>query len=99
MRNTISLDICENYIADSILHNDEDIGNQARIKRLLSLVKKVVAEELTPKQRLMCSMYYFDRIDMTTIAETLGVNKSTVSRTIARGLRRVNERLKYYRFR
>lgn len=98
MRNTISLDFCENYIADSRL-DEQDENNGNRIKRAAFLVKRVIAQELTPRQREMCSMYYFQKLDMPTIAQELGVNKSTVCRTIARGLARVTARLKYYKLR
>lgn len=52
-------------------------------------------EELTPRQRQMVHMYYVDQMLMRDIADTLGVNVSTVSRTIARGRKRLQRCLRY----
>lgn len=52
-------------------------------------------EELTPRQRQMVHMYYIDQMLMRDIADTLGVNVSTVSRTIARGRKRLQRCLRY----
>lgn len=52
-------------------------------------------EELTPRQRKMVHMYYVDQMLMRDIADTLGVNVSTVSRTIARGRKRLQRCLRY----
>ena len=52
-------------------------------------------EELTPRQRQVVHMYYIDQMLMRDIAETLGVNVSTVSRTIARGRARLKRCLRY----
>lgn len=52
-------------------------------------------EELTPRQRQMIHMYYIDQMLMRDIADALGVNVSTVSRTIARGRNRLRRCLRY----
>ena len=63
------------------------------------LLSKKLAEairmELTPRQRQMVELYYLRQKPMVQIAEELGVNVSTVSRTIARGRRRLRNCLRY----
>lgn len=91
----ISLDVCENYISEE----GEPSDNRIKRERLTKLIRVIIAEELTARQRDMCSMYYYKHMTMPEIAEHFGVNKSTVSRTIARGLNRINQRVKYYKLR
>ena len=52
-----------------------------------------LAEELTPRQQQVVHMYYVDQ--MRDIADTLGVNVSTVSRTLGRGRDRLRRCLRY----
>lgn len=54
-----------------------------------------VAEELTPRQSEMVRLYFIKQMPMREIASTLGVNVSTVSRTISRGKRRLHRALRY----
>ena len=58
-------------------------------------VKLAIEEELTARQREMISMYYLQQIPMPEIAKLLGVNVSTVSRTIKRGRVRLKRCLRY----
>lgn len=44
----------------------------------------LLAESLTEAQRLYATLYYVHKLSMHSIAESFGVNVSTVSRTIAR---------------
>ena len=52
-------------------------------------------EELTPRQKQMVRMHYVEQRTMPDIAVELGVAVSTVSRTIARGKRRLRRCLRY----
>jgi RNA polymerase sigma factor (sigma-70 family) len=58
-------------------------------------MKLAIADELTIRQREMISMYYLQGIPMPEIARELGVNVSTVSRTIKRGRRRLKRCIRY----
>ena len=54
-----------------------------------------VAAELTPRQREVLALYMERDMNVTQIAAVLGVNKSTVSRSLHRALRRLERCLRY----
>lgn len=62
---------------------------------LLKNLSRAIGEELTERQRELVTLYYIDRLSMSEIAEMLGVNVSTVSRTIKRGRARLHRCLRY----
>lgn len=66
--------------------------NSEQLRRLRQNLRRAREQELTDRQREMVSLYYDQGMTMPQIAERLGVNRSTVSRT----LRRARDRL--YRF-
>lgn len=51
--------------------------------------------ELTPRQREMVFLYYDRGLKMSQIAQKLGVNRSTVSRTVKRAKQRLYRCLRY----
>lgn len=67
-------------------------GELRRLRRNLSTVREL---ELTPRQRLVLTMHYEQGMRVTQIAAALGVNKSTVSRTISRAEARLKRYLRY----
>ena len=75
------------------LENAED--NAEQLERLRRNLRKAREAELTQRQQQMLRMYYDEGKSMTKIAMLLHVNKSTVSRTIARGRSRLQRCLKY----
>lgn len=64
-------------------------------KSVESRIACAMDEELTARQRQMVRMYYLEQKTMPDIARELGVGVSTVSRTIARGRRRLRRCLRY----
>ena len=74
----------------------EEAGdNSLRRQRLLQNLPRAVEQELTPRQREMLALYYYENMNMRQIAVRLGVNKSTVSRTLKRGRQRLYRCLRY----
>ena len=71
---------------------DED--NSRRLRRLRRRLPDAMAE-LTPRQRQMVDMQFQEELTVTEIARRLGVNKSTVSRTLCRARRRLHRILQY----
>ena len=71
-------------------------GDNGKTRALLARnLTKAVKEELTPKQRETLEMYFVHSMTMPEIAEMQGVNVSTVSRSISRGLGRLERCLRY----
>lgn len=83
-------------IASLCLWRQEESGdNRERIRRLLSNLPLAVQQELTPRQREILRLHFTDGMSVTAIAEKLGVNKSTVSRSLARSIERLYKSLRY----
>ena len=69
--------------------------NSEQHERLLRNLPKVIKFELTPRQRQVVVMYYFQRKNIPEIAAELGLSRSTISRTLKRGRDRIQKYLKY----
>lgn len=69
--------------------------NSDQLNRLRRNLRKAREQELTPRQRQMLQMYFDDGQSMVEIADVLGVNRSTVSRTLMRARRRLYRCLRY----
>ena len=77
------------YLRATAADNDEMI---ARLKRNLRIAR---AEELTPRQAQVLRLYFDEHMTMEAVGETLGVSKSTVSRTLSRATARLKKCLRY----
>ena len=58
-------------------------------------LRRAREQELTPRQREMVFLYYDRGLKMSQIAQKLGVNRSTVSRTVKRAKQRLYRCLRY----
>ena len=56
--------------------------NSAQMSRVKRNLLRALREEVTPRQREMLLLYYGEQLNMRQIGTRLGVDKSTVSRTI-----------------
>ena len=77
------------WMAANAEDNESDIR---RLKRNLRLARE---EELTERQRQLLRMRYVENKTVSAIARELGVDKSTVSRTLTRAIARLRKVLKY----
>lgn len=83
-------------IASLCLWRQEQSGdNQERIRRLLSNLPLAVQQELTPRQREILQMRFTGGMSITGIAKELGLNKSTVSRSLTRSVERLYRSLRH----
>ena len=64
-----------------------------RMKRILS---RAIRRELTDRQRDCLIKYYLEGMQMTEIARSLSLSKSTVSRHIAAATRKLRNIASYY---
>ena len=69
--------------------------NNPRLERLSHNLPLAVKQELTPCQRRVLEMRYFQNMRVTDIANELGVSKSSVSRTLRRARNRLYRSLRY----
>ena len=84
------------YAADMALYSMQMASdNSKEISRLKRNLLRALQEDVTPRQRQTLLLYYSDGLNMREIGERLGVDKSTVSRTIKRGERRLRRCLRY----
>ena len=84
------------YAADMAVYARQmSSDNSKEISRLKRNLIRALQEDVTPRQRQTLLLYYSDGLNMREIGEHLGVDKSTVSRTIKRGERRLRRCLRY----
>ena len=69
--------------------------NQEQMERLLRNLRKARIQELTPRQQQMLSMRFEQNMSGAEIALELGLNRSTVSRTLRRAQDRLRRCLQY----
>lgn len=73
----------------------EENTNTDSVDRLKQNLIRCLKEDITPRQRTLLTMYYVQQLSQTEIARRLGVDPSTVSRTILRGERKLQRCLRY----
>lgn len=69
--------------------------NSAQIGRLKRNLARALRQDVTEKQREYLMLYYGEGLNLREISERVGVNKSTVSRTMKRGRQRLYRCLRY----
>lgn len=63
--------------------------------QLIQNLVRCIREDVSPRQRVVLLLYYEKQLSQPEIAAQLGVNKSTVCRTIKRGEQRLRQCLRY----
>ena len=69
--------------------------NSEQMERLRRNVTLALREDVKPRQRECMLLYYEKQLNMRQIGELMGIDKSTVSRTIKRGETRLRRCLRY----
>ena len=84
------------YAAEMAMYSRQMAAdNSQEISRLKRNLIRALKEDITEKQRTVLLLYYAEGYNMREIGEQLGVDKSTISRTIKRGERRLQRCLRY----
>ena len=84
------------YAADMAMYSRQIAADNSReVSRLKRNLIRCLREDVTEKQRQMILMYYAEGKNMREIGEQIGIDKSSVSRTIKRGERRLQRCLRY----
>ena len=76
-----------------ILEEKSDDDERSRLRKVLL---KVINNELTPRQKQIIMLYYFQRKDIVTIGRELGVTPQAVSAAMSRARLRMFRILQYY---
>jgi RNA polymerase sigma factor (sigma-70 family) len=69
--------------------------NDEQLSRLRRNLRQARERELTARQQQVLALYYDQGMNMPQIAKELGVNRSTVSRTLRRARERLYRCLRY----
>ena len=96
MRNTAFDTRSSEWIGDMTVwlrENAED--NSERLGRLRRNLRRARQQELTPRQQEVLSLYYDQHLNIPQIAQQLGVNRSTICRTLHRAKDRLYRCLQY----
>lgn len=96
MANRVSLNVLEfdkGYIRDLM---DLPVNNRARLDVVTRALRDAIENELTPRQREVLLMQFFERLSGREIARRLGITPSTVTRTQQRAKERLRKSLRFY---
>ena len=74
---------------------ENSADNSERLERLRRNLRQARVRELTPRQRQMLTLYYDQGMNIPQIAVLLGLNRSTVSRTLRRARERLYRHVRY----
>ena len=96
MSRKISLDQI-GYTPDivNLFEPSENSDNNLQLEHLKKALEKVIHTRLTTRQQEILTMYYFEKMKMPEIAQLLGVNKSSVSRTLNRAIENIRLYLEF----
>lgn len=84
------------WIGDlTVWKRQNDPDNTERLERMRRNLRQAREQELTPRQRQIVALYYDRGLTIPEIAGELGVNRSTVSRTLQRAKARLRRFLQY----
>jgi len=72
-------------------------SNSEQMAFLRRKLRAACRQELTKRQREVVELYFFsgERPTITQVADQLGIDRSSVSRTLKRAMRRLQEHLRY----
>ena len=91
----ISYDNASNFADLAVYTRFMAEDNSAQINRLKRNLARALRQDVTPRQREYLMLYYGEGLNLREISQRLGVNKSTVSRTMKRGRERLHRCLRY----
>lgn len=84
----VSYELTQNYIPST--HGKENGLTDPALAIENRLMREIVRENLTKRQKCYIIMYYTKGMTMQEIADAEGVSKSTVSRTIGLARKRIS---------
>ena len=96
MKNTPSKGRPDQWAGDmTVWLRENSPDNSEQMDRLRRNLRQARVQELTPRQQQMVELYYDQNLRTTDISRLLGVQRSTVSRTLRRAKARLYRALRY----
>lgn len=92
-RTTFSLEIFGDRLPITDIY--EHSSNNRQLALMKQALSRAISTELTDRQRVMVTEFYFNGETVTSIAKKYGISKSTVSRHLSRSRDRLKSALKY----
>lgn len=89
----LSLELMMPYVGDTSSVKASD--NRHLLRKAALVTQAAVETELTEKQQLCVKRHFYDGVSVTSLAEELGVSKSTVSRHLSRAKLRIEKCVRY----
>jgi len=89
---------CDAQYRADMVHYIRQIQDEAGCQEHSQLIQNLLRclrEDVSPRQRTLMLLYFGKQMSQPEIAASLGINKSTVSRTIKRGEQRLRQCLRY----
>lgn len=80
---------------DATIENAKEYENRIRKLKLLKVMKSIMDNELTPTQKDIVRLHYFENKNGEEIAGMYGINRSTVSRMLSKTESIIREHMKY----
>ncbi len=87
------LEFDTNFVRDLIFPEN---NNRRQLDLSLKALHEVIEHDLTERQKQFIQLYFFENLNTRQIAELLGLNPSTVSRTLTRAKKRIYKVLHVY---
>ena len=88
----VSFDELKEFIGQ---REDMPSDNRRHINRMSAAVRAALQNELTERQQTCIHLYFFEKQTIPQIALQLGINKSTVSRHLAKGKKSIKKVVAY----
>lgn len=74
----------------------EETSDDESVRRVRKVMLKVINNELTPRQKQIIMLYYFQRKDIVSISRELNVTPQAVSAAMSRARLRLFRILQYF---
>jgi RNA polymerase sigma factor for flagellar operon FliA len=86
----LSLDLIQESLSPTDAAHEEEPYNQAATQELSGKVAELI-EQLTPREKLVLSLYYTDELNMRETAEVMGITEGRVSQLHSQALARLRK--------
>lgn len=91
--------ISDQKISFDVYNNLSRTTNSEKLKSQCEVLKLIIKEQLTPKQREILNMYYSLNLNIPEISKKTGKNKSTISRSLKSSQKKIGLYMRYNSFR